>query len=112
MMSIKSKREIEIMRKAAAKLHDLFFDLKKMVRPGVKTIQIDEAVENIIRSQGAEPAFKGYRGYPAATCISINEEVVHGIPSERRLDEGDIVSIDVGLVWKEFYSDAARTWPV
>ena len=112
MISIKSKREIDIMRAAARKLRQVFFELKDSIRPGIKAIEIDEKAEKLIRAQAAIPAFKGYRGYPRTVCISINEEVVHGIPSSRRIRAGDIVSLDMGLVWKDFYSDSARTWPV
>ena len=111
MISIKSKREIDIMREAAKKLRNVLFELKEMIRPGVKALEIDGKAEKLIHAQGAQPAFKGYRGYPASVCISINEEVVHGIPSNRKIKEGDIVSIDLGLIWKDYYSDAARTWP-
>lgn len=112
MISIKSEREIDIMREAAKKLRAVFFELKEMIRPGVRALEIDERAEKVIRAQGAIPAFKGYRGYPATICISINEQVVHGIPSNRRFQEGDLASLDLGLVWKDFYSDSARTWPV
>ncbi len=111
MISIKSKREIDIMREAAGKLRTVLFELKDMVRPGVRALEIDKQAEKLIRAGGALPAFKGYRGYPATVCISINEEVVHGIPSGRKVKEGDIVSLDLGLIWKGFYSDSARTWP-
>ena len=99
------------MREAAKKLRNVLFELKEMIRPGVKALEIDGKAEKLIHAQGAQPAFKGYRGYPASVCISINEEVVHGIPSNRKIKEGDIVSIDLGLIWKDYYSDAARTWP-
>ena len=112
MISIKSKREIDIMRKAAEKLRCVLFELQKMIRPGLTGLKIDETAEKLIRAQEALPAFKGYRGYPGTVCISVNEQVVHGIPSDRKIKEGDIISIDIGLIWKEFYSDAARTWPV
>ena len=110
MITIKSAREIDIMREAAKKLRNVFFELEPMIRPDVRTVEIDQKAEKVIRAQGALPAFKGYRNYPATVCISVNEEVVHGIPSNRRLKEGDVVSLDMGLVWKEFYSDSARTW--
>lgn len=112
MICLKSEREIEIIRKASEKLKDLFFDLKQFIRPGICGIEINEKVERTIEAQGAHPAFKGYRGFPASVCISIDEQVVHGIPSKRRLKEGEIVSLDIGILWKDFYSDAARTWPV
>lgn len=99
------------MREAAKKLQFVLSELKEMVRSGVKATEIDQKAEKLILAQGAKPAFKGYRGYPATICISINEEVVHGIPSPRKINEGDIVSLDLGLIWKDHYSDAARTWP-
>ncbi len=110
MITIKSKREIDIMREAAKKLQNVLFELKDMVRPGVKASEIDEKAEKLIRAQGAKPAFKGYRDYPATICISINEQVVHGIPSDRKIKDGDLVSLDLGLIWKDYYSDSARTW--
>lgn len=112
MITIKSEREIEIMREAATKLRNVFFELKKMIRAGVTAVQLDSEADKVIRAQGARSAFKGYRGYPASVCISFNEEVVHGIPSDRKLKEGDLVSLDMGLIWKDFYSDSARTWLV
>jgi len=113
MITIKSDREIQLMREAAVKLRSVFTEVKAMIRPGVKTSELDKKAEKVIRAQGAAPAFKGYRGYPASLCISINEEVVHGIPSAARvIQEGDIVSIDAGLVWRDYFSDSARTWVV
>ena len=112
MISIKSEREIELMREAGKKLREVHAELKPMIQPGVKALDIDRQAEALIRSKKARLAFKGYRGYPATICISVNEQVVHGIPSNRKLKSGDIVSLDLGLIWKEFYSDAARTWPV
>lgn len=89
------------------------FDLAgTLIRPGAKRSEIDRAMEELILSRGARPAFKGFQGYPASTCISVNEEVVHGIPDDRRLEEGDIVSIDVGVYKEGYYADAARTFPV
>ncbi len=99
------------MREAASKLRKTLFELKELIKPGVTGLEIDERAEKIIRSHGARPAFKGYRSYPATVCISVNEQVVHGIPTKRRIEEGDLVSVDLGLIWKEYYSDAARTWP-
>lgn len=83
-----------------------------MMHPGVRTIEIDTAVEELIRSHGARPSFKGYNGYPKATCISINDQVVHGIPGKRELQEGDIVGLDVGAFHDGFHGDAARTYAV
>lgn len=113
MIILKSPREIEIMRKAnqiVAKTHQY---LRELIRPGISTAEIDKMGEKFIKQQGAEPSFKGYRGYPASVCISINDEVVHGIPSESRiLKEGDIVSLDIGTFYEGFNGDAARTFPV
>lgn len=86
--------------------------IRKLISPGVKTKEIDEFAESYIRSKGAKPAFKGYRGYPASVCTSINEQVVHGIPSSRKLTNGDIISLDVGVNFKGFFGDAALTLPV
>jgi methionyl aminopeptidase len=109
MIAIRSEREIDLLRAAnaiVAEVHDL---LSEMVRPGVTTRELDGAAESLIRERGAKPAFKGYRGYPAATCISVESEVVHGIPGKRALREGEIVSIDVGTVYHGYYGDAAVT---
>lgn len=112
MVSLKSQREIQIMREAADKLKEVFIRLRDFVKPGVRTREIDERAEKIMRSLGTESAFLGYRGYPASVCTSVNEQVVHGIPSDRILKEGDILSLDIGVKHKGYYSDAARTWPI
>lgn len=112
MISLKSKREIQIMRDASEILKQVFVKVKPVVMPGVTTEELDRVAESTIRTGGGEPAFKGYRGFPKTTCISINEEVVHGIPGSRILKEGDLVSVDVGVRLKSYYSDAARTWVV
>ncbi|MBS3810853.1 MAG: type I methionyl aminopeptidase [Halanaerobiales bacterium] len=113
MIILKSKREIQIMRdanKIVAQTHEY---LKELIKPGISTKEIDEKGEQFIRKQGAKPSFKGYMGYPAAICISINDEVVHGIPrSDRYLKEGDIVSLDIGTYYEGFNGDAARTFAV
>lgn len=109
---IKSHREIEQLRKANSLVAEVFRELKKAIAPGIETRQLDQMAEQIILSRGGIPAFKGYRNYPATLCVSINEEVVHGIPSERRLKEGDIVSIDVGTNLNGYFGDAAITLPV
>jgi methionyl aminopeptidase len=83
-----------------------------MIKPGVTTLELDQAVEALIRDAGATPTFKGYSGYPKSICTSVNEEVVHGIPSKRKLCEGDIVSVDIGATFKGYVGDAARTHPV
>ncbi len=112
MIIIKSKREIEQLKKSSAIVAEVFEKIKKAIEPGVQTKELDRIAEDIIRSKGAIPAFKGYRGFPATVCISINEEVVHGIPGQRRLKEGDIVSIDVGVNLNGYFGDGAITLPV
>ncbi len=112
MIIIKNEQEIAIMREANRILAHLFDHIKNMIRPGITTLELDQEAEVFIRSRGALPAFKGYRGFPATLCTSVNNEVVHGIPSPNLLREGDIVSIDVGALYEGFYSDAARTFPV
>jgi len=109
---IKSLREIELLRKSNIIVAEVLKKLKGMITPGVTTKELDQVAEDWIRSRGGIPAFKGYRGYPATLCTSINEEVVHGIPSQRKLKEGDIISIDVGVNFKGYFGDAAMTFPV
>jgi methionyl aminopeptidase len=108
----KSASEIERMRAANRLVADILAELATMVRPGVTTLDLDQAAEKLVRDAGAEPAFKGYRGYPSTLCASINEQVVHGIPSARKLVEGDIVSLDMGVKLNGFYGDSAVTVPV
>ncbi len=111
MIAVKSDRELEVMRKACqitAAARKLAGD---MIRPGITTREIDKAVHHFILSQGAKPSFLGYAGYPASVCVSVNEEVIHGIPGGRRLKEGDIVSIDVGAYYHGFHGDCAATYP-
>jgi len=112
MIIIKSHREIEQLKKSNTMVAEVFEKLKAMIAPGITTKELDQVAEEYILSKGAQPAFKGYRGFPATLCISINEEVVHGIPSQRRLKEGDIVSLDVGVNFVGYYGDAALTLPV
>ena len=112
MILLKSKHEIEIMRESARRLKVVFDELKKSIRAGMTTLEIDQKVERLIQAQNATPAFKGYRGYPACVCTSINEEVVHGIPSKRKLKEGDLLSVDIGLIYEGYVSDSARTWAI
>jgi methionyl aminopeptidase len=110
---LKTPTEIDAMARAGQVLAALFRELAPRVTPGVTTRELDSFAEDFIRSQdGAEPAFKGLYGFPASLCTSVNEEVVHGIPSERRLDEGDIVSVDAGVKLDGWFADAARTFPV
>jgi methionyl aminopeptidase len=108
----KSPGEIEKMRAANALVADVLAELAAMVRPGMTTQELDAVAEKRVREGGAEPAFKGYRGYPATLCASVNEQVVHGIPSGRQLVEGDILSLDMGVKLDGFYGDSAVTVPV
>jgi len=112
MIIIRSPREVEQIRKANVIVAEVLERLKTLVAPGVTTDELDGISEDIILSKGAVPAFKGYRGYPKTLCVSINEEVVHGIPNKRKLKEGDIVSIDVGTNLHGYFGDAAITLPV
>jgi len=106
----KSPREIDLMRRAGHILADLMDRLREFVKPGMTTLDVDVEVERFITGRGAKPAFKGYRGFPATVCVSINEEVVHGIPSaQRRLRAGDIVGLDLGCIVERYYADCAFT---
>jgi len=110
---LKSHREIQIMRSANRIVADTLAMLTEKIKPGLTTQQLDRWAYDYAKAQGAVPAFKGYRGFPGSLCVSINEEVVHGIPSERRfLCEGDLVSIDFGVRFEGYYGDAAITVPV
>ena len=112
-VTIKSPREIELMREAGRILAKTHEELAKNLRPGMSTWDIDHMGEEIIRSYGCIPSFKNYNGYPASICVSVNDEVVHGIPhKEHFLDEGDIVSLDAGVIYKGYHSDAARTYGI
>lgn len=112
-VTIKSPREIELMREAGRILAQVHEELGKIVRPGISTYEIDKEGEKMIRDFGCIPSFLNYNGYPASICVSVNEEVVHGIPSRKRiLKEGDIVSLDAGVIYKGYHSDAARTHAV
>ena len=112
-VSIKTAREIELMREAGHLLEKVHDELAAAIRPGISTWEIDHLGEEIIRSFGCTPNFLHYNGYPASICVSVNDEVVHGIPSKKRiLKEGDIVSLDAGLIYKGYHSDAARTHAV
>jgi len=112
MIILKSKQEIEYMREAGKILAHVHEVLRDAIKPGVTTKELDELAEAEIKKHGAEAAFKGYHGYPASICTSINEEVVHGIPGLKTLKDGDIISIDVGTIYKGYYADAAKTHPV
>jgi methionyl aminopeptidase len=108
----KSAAEIERMRVANVLVADVLAELAGLVAPGATTLDLDAAAERLVREAGAEPAFKGYRGYPATLCASVNDEVVHGIPSKRVLKAGDIISLDMGVKLNGFYGDSAITVPV
>ena len=111
-ITIKSSREIGLMRQSASVLARSLETLIDAIKPGMTTKECDKIAERAIRNQGATPAFKGYRGFPASLCISVNDEIVHGIPSDRVLLDGDIVSIDLGAIVEGYYSDSALTLPV
>jgi methionyl aminopeptidase len=108
----KSPQEIEIMRRAGLILADVLDRLEEAVRPGVTTGTLDRIAEEQIAAAGARPSFKGYRGFPASICTSPNEVIVHGIPGDHRLNEGDIISLDVGVFLEGFHADSAWTFPV
>lgn len=112
MVTLKSVREIQLMREAGRVVARVLEALKAKAAPGITTAELDEEAERLIRKLGAIPSFKGYHGYPATICASINEQVVHGIPDGRRLNEGDILSVDVGAILKGYHGDAAVTLPI
>jgi len=112
MVVLKSKSEIDKMRVSCGIVKEVLEKLEGFIKPGVTTLDIDKFAYDIILSRDAVPSFKGYRGFPATTCTSINEVVVHGIPGDRKLIDGDIVSVDVGAYIGGFHGDAARTYPV
>lgn len=112
-ITIKSEREIELMKKAGSILQIVHEEMERALKPGMTTMDINAIGEEVIRSYGCEPSFLNYHGYPASICVSINDEVVHGIPSNKRvIKEGDIVSLDAGVIYKGYHSDAARTHAV
>ncbi len=112
MIEIKNKEEVELLRENNALVSRTLAEVGKMIRPGVTTKELDRVAEDFIRSHGAVPGFLGYNGYPATLCVSVNEQVVHGIPSDYALREGDIVSVDCGTFMKGFYGDSAYTFAV
>jgi len=112
-VSIKSEREIQLMRESCKILAKVYEELEKAIRPGVSTKDLDTLAEKLIRGYGCVPNFLNYNGFPGTICASVNEEVVHGIPSKSRvLKDGDIISIDCGCIYKGYHSDAARTYAV
>ncbi|GAB4402208.1 MAG: type I methionyl aminopeptidase [Anaerolineales bacterium] len=112
MVTLKSSRELKLMREVGRIVAQVLEAMKAKAAPGVTTAELNEEAERLIRKMGAIPSFKGYHGYPAAICTSINEQVVHGIPDGRRLNEGDILSVDVGAIYKGYHGDAAITIPI
>lgn len=112
MIPIKNKKEIEIMQEGSRLLVSVMKKLEKMVKPGITTKELNMAAESHIFKLGAKSSFKGYNGFPACLCTSINEQIVHGVPSDRELKEGDILSLDSGIFYKGFHSDMALTLPV
>lgn len=112
-ITIKSNREISLMREAGKILAEVHDKLSEIITPGITTMDIDRKGYELIRKAGCQPSFLNYEGYPASICVSVNDEVVHGIPKDgRRLEEGDIVSLDAGVIWEGYHSDAARTHAV
>lgn len=110
MVTIKSHREIDLMRKAGKLLAQTHEEMAKAIKPGMSTWEIDKIGEDIIRSFGCIPSFLNYNGFPASICVSVNDEVVHGIPDRKRIiKDGDIVSLDAGLIYEGYHADAART---
>lgn len=112
MISLKTDHEIEMMARAGRLLESVVEELREAFRPGVRTIELDRLAERRIRAAGARPGFLGYQGFPNSICVSINDEAVHGIPGRRRIQEGDIVSLDLGLVLDGFWADMGCTVPV
>jgi methionyl aminopeptidase len=112
MIILKSKSEIEKMAIACHIVAEVLQDLIRVVRPGLTTLELDALAERSIHMRGGVPAFKGYRGFPNTLCVALNEQVVHGIPSKRRLRAGDIIGLDLGAKWEGYYGDAAVTVPV
>ncbi|MBE3576769.1 MAG: type I methionyl aminopeptidase [Limnochordales bacterium] len=112
MIILKTAAELERMRRAGEVTARALARVAETIRPGITTRELDRVAEEAIRAAGGIPAFKGYRGYPASICASVNEVVIHGIPGDRRLEEGDIISIDIGAVVDGYYGDMARTYPV
>ncbi|MGB9791927.1 MAG: type I methionyl aminopeptidase [Thermacetogeniaceae bacterium] len=112
MIILKSSQEIEYMRQAGRITALALQELSRKIRPGVTTAELNRYAEEFIEKAGAKPAFLGYHGFPASICTSVNNEVVHGIPGLRRLENGDIISIDMGAIYRGYYGDAAATFPV
>ncbi|MCF8378176.1 MAG: type I methionyl aminopeptidase [Bacteroidales bacterium] len=112
MILVKTEEEIELIRKSSLLVGKTLAEVAKLIKPGINTLALDQMAETFIRDHGAEPGFKGYNGFPFTLCISINEQVVHGFPSERELADGDIVSVDCGTLMNGYYGDSAYTFEV
>jgi len=112
MIKIKTEQEILIMKESGKILASVLKELEKMAKPGITTLELDRAAEALILSKKAKPAFKGYDGFPYSLCASVNENIVHGFPSSYKLKEGDIIGLDLGVVYKGYYSDMAVTIPI
>jgi methionyl aminopeptidase len=112
MIILKSQEEIESISRACSIVAKTLYEIKDKIKPGITTKELENFADEFIRTNDAVPAFKGYRGYPASICTSINNEVIHGIPSDRKLNKGDILGIDLGVIKDGFYGDAAYTFPV
>jgi methionyl aminopeptidase len=112
LIKLKADSEVELMRQSAAILRETLLMVGELIKPGITTAELDKVAEEFIRSSGGEPGFKGYHGYPATLCTSINEQVVHGIPGSRELEEGDLIGIDCGVIKNDYYSDSTRSFAV
>lgn len=112
MLTFKTEQEVELIRTSSLLVGKTLAEVARYLKPGVKTIELDKVAETFIRDHKAVPGFKGYRGYPATLCISVNDEVVHGIPGQREIKEGDIVSIDCGVLMNGYYGDSAYTFGI
>ena len=112
MVHLKSEREIELMRAAAHLVGRTLAEVARHIRPGVRTMELDAVAEDFVRAQGAEPAFKGYRGFPSTLCISVDDVVVHGFPGDHVLEEGELISVDCGVLLKGYHGDSAYTFAV
>lgn len=112
-VNIKSEREIGLMREAGKILSEVHLQLREVIKPGITTYDINKVADELIRGYDCIPSFLDYQGFPASVCVSLNDEIVHGIPNKKKVVmEGDIVSIDAGVIYKGYHSDAARTWAV
>lgn len=112
MVPLKSEKDLECLRKSGKILAKIMQVLREFIRVGVSTLEIDQLAEELVQEENALPAFKGYKGFPATICTSVNEEIVHGIPSQRKLKEGDIISLDLGISYGGYFSDVAITMGV